>query len=543
MAKQDPDASGVLRAELSKLKLSELKRRARAIRVDPARLEAADDVDNIQEVVIELILEQSVDAAQAAAAAVGAETWWDRWGGALVVATVVCCYANALDGGWQVDDLRSFAGNRDVVGQLLVGPGDDQTTPGVRGDPYLPSSGLHSGASLPPEGRIERGPLSRLFSDDFWGEPMSSANSHKSYRPLTVLSFRLSYQLCGGGTDEVSRAVYHAENVGWHAVVCVLFLHAVRRLAGPSQPPQLAVAAAILFAAHAVDSPPRISFAWTPARCIQLRHLFTHGAMPWQVHVEAVTNVTGRAELLAAALFLGSVLAYPHPSGHEKFSEGVCPGRVVLATLFGLLAMLAKEPGVTALGLNVAMDSATTLLSPVRDAGQIRRLALRTVLVGILGVPALVARWGLNGGHEPRFTPGVNPASVSPDASTRMMTYAYVWARSYWLMLYPAVLSADWGYGSIPLVQSAADERNMATVVFFLTLIGSTCWSIRHRSASITAFWLGLLVLPFLPATNLCFRVGFVIAERVLYLPSLGFCLLVAVALFGRPTAPGLSQV
>ncbi|XP_017489113.1 PREDICTED: transmembrane and TPR repeat-containing protein 3-like, partial [Rhagoletis zephyria] len=37
-----------------------------------------------------------------------------------------------------------------------------------------------------------------------------------------------------------------------------------------------------------------------------------------------------------------------------------------------------------------------------------------------------------------------------------------------------------------------------------------------------------LLVVPFLPASNLFFYVGFVIAERVLYLPSCGFCLLVA---------------
>jgi hypothetical protein len=39
------------------------------------------------------------------------------------------------------------------------------------------------------------------------------------------------------------------------------------------------------------------------------------------------------------------------------------------------------------------------------------------------------------------------------------------------------------------------------------------------------------LVIPFLPATNIFFRVGFVIAERVLYLPSAGFCLLVIVGL------------
>ena len=37
-----------------------------------------------------------------------------------------------------------------------------------------------------------------------------------------------------------------------------------------------------------------------------------------------------------------------------------------------------------------------------------------------------------------------------------------------------------------------------------------------------------LVVVPFLPASNLFFRVGFVVAERVLYLPSAGYCLLVA---------------
>lgn len=36
------------------------------------------------------------------------------------------------------------------------------------------------------------------------------------------------------------------------------------------------------------------------------------------------------------------------------------------------------------------------------------------------------------------------------------------------------------------------------------------------------------MVLPFLPASNFFFPVGFVIAERVLYMPSMGFCMLIA---------------
>jgi len=36
------------------------------------------------------------------------------------------------------------------------------------------------------------------------------------------------------------------------------------------------------------------------------------------------------------------------------------------------------------------------------------------------------------------------------------------------------------------------------------------------------------MVFPFVPALNLFFPVGFVVAERVLYLPSMGFCMLTA---------------
>jgi len=55
--------------------------------------------------------------------------------------------------------------------------------------------------------------------------------------------------------------------------------------------------------------------------------------------------------------------------------------------------------------------------------------------------------------------------------------------------------------------------------------------SLQERRKQLLLFSLALLILPFLPASNLFFPVGFVVAERVLYLPSLGVCLLVAVGL------------
>lgn len=38
-----------------------------------------------------------------------------------------------------------------------------------------------------------------------------------------------------------------------------------------------------------------------------------------------------------------------------------------------------------------------------------------------------------------------------------------------------------------------------------------------------------LIALPFLPASNIVYPVGFVIAERILYIPSIGYCFLIAI--------------
>ena len=40
-------------------------------------------------------------------------------------------------------------------------------------------------------------------------------------------------------------------------------------------------------------------------------------------------------------------------------------------------------------------------------------------------------------------------------------------------------------------------------------------------------FSLAVFIIPFLPASNLFLPVGFVVAERILYIPSMGLCILV----------------
>ncbi|CAK1551539.1 unnamed protein product [Leptosia nina] len=73
----------------------------------------------------------------------------------MVTATAVLSYVNSLNGDFVHDDIPAIVTNRDVTG----------------------------------------GGLRQLFLDDFWGTPMVDPNSHKSYRPLTTLSFRCAVSL------------------------------------------------------------------------------------------------------------------------------------------------------------------------------------------------------------------------------------------------------------------------------------------------------------------------------------------------------------
>ena len=117
------------------------------------------------------------------------------------------------------------------------------------------------------------------------------------------------------------------------------------------------------------------------------------------------------------------------------------------------------------------------------------------------------------------------------------MTYAYLVALNIWLLLSPAQLLCDWTMGTVALIKSVGDVRNLATVFTFITLVhlGFTALFSKNDSGGSKKFKnalvmaLALMVLPFLPASNLFFPVGFVIAERVLYIPSMGFCLLVGI--------------
>ncbi|KAL4612808.1 transmembrane and TPR repeat-containing protein 2-like [Arapaima gigas] len=397
-------------------------------------------------------------------------------------------------------------------------------------------------------------PWTNIFYDDFWGTLLTHSGSHKSYRPLCTLSFRLNHAL--GGLDPWG---YHLVNVALHCAVTVLFARLSRTLLGEGC---WSLLAGLLFASH-------------------------------PVHTEAVAGVVGRADVGAALFFLLSLLCYARHCALRPRSARRWPWFLAsLACAAG--SMLWKEQGVTVLAVSAAYD--IFIIHRLRF-GQIvglfykrknLHLLLSVGLLTIWGVVLLAARLYWMGNKPPNFSNSDNPAADCSSLLTRTLTFLYLPAVNVWLLLCPNTLSFDWSMDAVPLLRSIGDWRNLHTLAFYVGLLllawcglrsptkvketngkahvangksstnGHSCQSnpactdldLEPPRASengaknqcgprtplpttenVVMFSLGVMSIPFLPATNLFFYVGFVVAERVLYIPSMGFCLLVTVAM------------
>jgi len=86
---------------------------------------------------------------------------------------------------------------------------------------------------------------------------------------------------------------------------------------------------------------------------------------------------------------------------------------------------------------------------------------------------------------------------------------------------------------AIPIVRAASDARLLLPLAAYVGLIASITASLRcspawRRGALLS---LALLILTYLPASNILFPVGTVVGERLLYTPSVGICLLFTIGL------------
>ncbi|RHY08382.1 hypothetical protein DYB25_003305 [Aphanomyces astaci] len=150
----------------------------------------------------------------------------------------------------------------------------------------------------------------------------------------------------------------------------------------------------------------------------------------------------------------------------------------------------------------------------------------------VAGVMFLAWRVQMNGSSTILYTWSIyeNEFAHLPSFVSKAMSYAHVHTLYLWKLLWPQYLCYDYGWNTIHAVTSIYDVRNLASSVAYMAVVGAVGTSASHRRTSPLFVLLVLGICPFVPASHVLFPVGTILAERLLYLPSVGFCLVVGYA-------------
>lgn len=364
-----------------------------------------------------------------------------------------------------------------------------------------------------------------LFKHDFWGAQIKSNFSHKSYRPLTVLSFKLNYFL---NNRTLSAFQFKVTNLVCHVICCLLVWKVYQTLTS-----RKVLSVVISESERLTRDLDSNKYWWRNTPFLATLLFCVH-----PVHVEAVCGAVGRADILAAITFFLAILCYSQ--SQAKDTRGYC---FLLSTIFlAGMSMLFKENGITVLGFCVVYEVVTKLKINRIESRTARILSLDNITVdSMFRVSAMLtsiltlmyARWAVMGNTRPEFKSTDNPAAFAPDPFVKVATHNYIYFLNLLLFVWPQWLCYDWSMGCIRLVENMRDCRMVLvySMYIFGMYILETMYSGRNMKITnrIMFFAVSLLVLPFLPAANILYPVGFVIAERILYIPSAGYCLLIAI--------------
>ncbi|MFN8579999.1 MAG: glycosyltransferase family 39 protein [Gemmatimonadaceae bacterium] len=308
----------------------------------------------------------------------------------------------------------------------------------------------------------------RLFLTSYW--PPSLGQS--LYRPLTTLSLGIEWALGHG-----SPIPFRLTSIALYAVACVLTWHLLRRVTTPRS----ALIAACLFAVH-------------------------------PVHVEAVANSVGQAELLAAMAILAASIVFVDGRRNDSLSTS----RVLVIAALYAAGALCKEHALLLPALLLVLDRFSGRPRPWKE--RLRELTPLGVTLLAVGSLILVARLLVVGSLVGE------KQVVEMNPSTRiwmMFRVAPIWTR---LMTFPAHLSAYYGPHDVEVV----DGISVWSAVGILLFIGAAAFFVRsrtrHPAVALAIAWLAVTLFP---SSNLLS--GFIVEEHTLFVPSVGAALLLGI--------------
>jgi tetratricopeptide (TPR) repeat protein len=350
---------------------------------------------------------------------------------------------------------------------------------------------------------VRRGNPVEIFSTDWWGGVRGGDTG--LYRPLTMLTFSLQR----GADGAVDPARAHRANAVLNIVAGGALLLLARRCGARSG---VALVAGSLFVLH-------------------------------PLHTSAVAGLVGRAEILACLFTLAALLV--HSRSGPWAEPSATRGRVAnsaaaaLGGLFVFCALCSKESAIAVLPLLVLLEL-TIRPRPKRYVAELGAVIGRLAPAATATFVYLALRARALGGPwvSQKVLLADNPL-VALHGSERAATALGLVARAARSMLFPVGLSPDYSGNVIEAEISWLAPRPLAGLfVLILAQIALAApWLPMRRRfddslppRNLTSLASALFLFPYLIVGNLLVLVGVVYAERLLYLPSAGFCLGAALA-------------
>ncbi|MGH7678946.1 MAG: hypothetical protein ACRENU_10805 [Gemmatimonadaceae bacterium] len=325
------------------------------------------------------------------------------------------------------------------------------------------------------------GSLWRVWTHGYGGEDSSYLGL---YRPLTMTVFAFVWN--AGGHWPLW---FHAVAIAMHAGATILVWRVARL--GVSRGP--AALAALWFAVH-------------------------------PVHVEAVANVANSSEVMVAIWTCLLTLQLAHGS---RTAAPISWAAAAVAGALYLAAFLSKESGAVApiLAALWVWGCRRDEMSTDRGPAWIAR-RWRPVLVAwaVVAVVVVLVRSAVLGGPITGQTiaaPGIDELS----AAGRLRAMLSLGPVLLGLLTWPRQINPHYGPTTFPT--AGATSIALLTLVALAAVLGIAARLAVRGDRRFLAATLWVLVA-FLPASNLLVPTGQLLAERTLYVPSIGVVLLVA---------------
>lgn len=287
------------------------------------------------------------------------------------------------------------------------------------------------------------------------------------YRPLTIASYSLNSFLFG-----FSPVSFHVVNILLHALTLFLIFYLFYRVGG-----KIIAFAGFMF------------FMFLP------------------IHVEAVTSIVGRAEILSLLFTVGALIF-------------VLKKRYILASVMFFLGLLSKEMAISFLPIYLFLEflwNKKSIKAAFKDS--------------IYFIPPLfvygVLRYVALGGYflKNDATPVYNPIKFAPFLSGLWTSFGvlYLYLEK---TFFPYSLSTDYSYNQIPLVKNIFTSIEAMLGVIILCLLVFLFFRTKNF---LMRFGIITFMASYFVVSNWIFKTGTIMAERLMYAPSLGLALIVGV--------------